>query len=499
MVVTKLHASFERFLLSPLHPLLFSIYFVFRLYVFNVHDIPLFNLLRPLLVSVLATAALFLLFYILVRKRHVAALLTSTLLLTFYLYGLAWELLPVKKTFTHAIIFALLWALLTLLLLARLGWGKYAHPKTDVIAGINLIVIVLLLFPTIQAVRYTLARSLPFPPKVRHVVVSGPPVSPPDIYYIILDSYPRIDVLMNEYGYDNSGFIQSLRDLGFYVAECSQSNYISTGLSLTSSLNLDYVQNLSDMFRPDEAELLGLFKLLDDNAVQETVSNMGYETISFGSGFLWTEWRDADVFITPPYGPMTEFETVVLDSSYARILDDLDIVNFDDIHAESFRARTHLVLESFDKLANAPGPKFVFIHLIVPHSPFAFDENGDPIAPDKIDASEGYIGQVKFVNKFILPGLKTLIQKSAIPPVIILQGDHGPLLEDNPAARMKILNAYYLPKGTEALYPAISPVNSFRVVFNSYFGAEFPLLEDVSYHSDRGKRYDFSVIPGTCP
>lgn len=149
-------------------------------------------------------------------------------------------------------------------------------------------------------------------------------------------------------------------------------------------------------------------------------------------------------------------------------------------------------------LASMTGPKFVFIHLIVPHPPYAFDENGNPIVGGSVDAKYGDLNQVKFINKFILPGLKTLIEESSTPPVIILQGDHGPMVEDNHPAELKILNAYYLPKGMEWLYPTISPVNSFRVVFNSYFGTSFPLLEDVSYYSDRYIRYDFSVIPNDC-
>ena len=40
-----------------------------------------------------------------------------------------------------------------------------------------------------------------------------------------------------------------------------------------------------------------------------------------------------------------------------------------------------------------------------------------------------------------------------------------------------ILNAYYLPGADpRVFYPTISPVNSFRVVFNTYFGASLPLL-----------------------
>jgi hypothetical protein len=115
------------------------------------------------------------------------------------------------------------------------------------------------------------------------------------------------------------------------------------------------------------------------------------------------------------------------------------------------------------------------------------------------DTRQAYLDQVKFVNKAILPGLKSLIEKSKTSPVIILQGDHGPTVKDDPSAGMKILNAYYLPEGSELLYPTISPVNSFRVVFNTYFGTDFPLLQDVNYFSDRDRSFDFSVVPNNCP
>ena len=49
-----------------------------------------------------------------------------------------------------------------------------------------------------------------------------------------------------------------------------------------------------------------------------------------------------------------------------------------------------------------------------------------------------------------------------------------------------ILNAYYLPGiGQGDLYPTISPVNSFRVVFNQYFGGKFPLLPDLSFQTKK--------------
>jgi hypothetical protein len=61
---------------------------------------------------------------------------------------------------------------------------------------------------------------------------------------------------------------------------------------------------------------------------------------------------------------------------------------------------------------------------------------------------------------------------------------------------MKILNAYFLPPNVEeVLYDQISPVNTFRLLFNQEFGADFDLLDDASYYSSSGKPYIFTVIP----
>ncbi len=61
---------------------------------------------------------------------------------------------------------------------------------------------------------------------------------------------------------------------------------------------------------------------------------------------------------------------------------------------------------------------------------------------------------------------------------------------------MKILNAYFLPGESDGLlYPSISPVNTFRVILNLYFGGQYPLLEDISLFSKYDDPYDFTLIP----
>jgi hypothetical protein len=499
-ITQKLSPAIEKFLVSPWHFLIFSAYFVFRLYDSNIQDAPFRDFVRPLLVSVLVALILFLFFGLLTRRRwHAAALMTTTLLFGFYLYATFWSVAEATRWFKQPETFAVLWGSLFILLVAWIGWKTPAKPDQSLLVGVNAVAIFLFLYPAIGILVYVLAFQVPFHSQVDHAVPAHPVESRPEIYYIILDAYARTDVLAEEYGLDNRAFIQSLKDLGFYVAECSQSNYESTPPSLTSSLNMDYLQNMSGTFNVNQKDLMDLFKLMDDNAVQETVSNFGYKTVNFASGFHLAEWHDADIFIAPPYGPMSEFETLLLQSTYARLLDDRDIVNFDEIKAERYRARTRLVLDSFDDVVRIPGPKFVFIHLIIPHAPFAFDPDGNPVAPDKVDGMTGYANQIQYISKAIIPRLKLLIEESSTPPVIILQGDHGPYLPPNYAAQLKNLNAYYLPEGSKALYPSITPVNSFRVVFNQYFDAGLPLLEDNSYYSRHERRFEFLPMPPTCP
>jgi hypothetical protein len=50
---------------------------------------------------------------------------------------------------------------------------------------------------------------------------------------------------------------------------------------------------------------------------------------------------------------------------------------------------------------------------------------------------------------------------------------------------MTILNAnYFFDHNYTALYPGITPVNTFRVILNIYFGASLPLLDDRSFFPD---------------
>jgi hypothetical protein len=236
---------------------------------------------------------------------------------------------------------------------------------------------------------------------------------------------------------------------------------------------------------------------------------MGYKTVNFATGFAWNELDDADVFVEPPpfTSGMSEFEGLFLRTTLGRYAIDFGLVDPDAVLGQLFRDRFNSVFDNMDDMANMPEPTFAYIHVISPHPPFVFDAEGNPTHPadfwddqQKYPAkkfTEGYTNQLTWLNKKTLDAIDTLLMESETPPIIILQGDHGPWMQPQDR-RMWILNAYYLPEHNDELYPTITPVNTFRVIFNAYFDGKYDILEDVSYFSPVPKLYNFSEIPNTC-
>ncbi len=175
------------------------------------------------------------------------------------------------------------------------------------------------------------------------------------------------------------------------------------------------------------------------------------------------------------------------------------------------------ILGTFSELGEIPeieGPKFVFAHIIPPHPPYFFGPNGENVRSTTIKMDgpvwlqkKNYLNQLTFVNKQLERLVEQVLSKSETPPIIIFQADHGSASTfygrsssgwDRPnrqmlGERMSIFSAYYLPdNGTVS--DSASPVNTFRHVFNSYFGADYELLPDRSYYSTYQKPYKFTDV-----
>lgn len=502
--------TLRRWFAVPWYPLAISAYPILTLLATNAGQVGSDAVIRPLIISVLFGALLFFLLWLFLRRIHKAAFLTALWLVLFFSYGHVYMYLETKYPDTNYT--SWLVAAWILLLVLALVW--VTRPRLTFIsaaATLNTVALALLVmagWQTLSEFQASSARALALPDAPIQTDLVRPD-NPPDVYFFLLDSYTRADLLQQAYGFDNSEFLNKLRQRGFFVAECSQSNYVRTEISLGSSLNMEYLQNLSDNFSPDSIKRGLLWDSLKHNAVRYNFENMGYETITVETEFDWLSIKDSDRYLSPPAisSGMTEFEGLFLRTTLARYAQGWGWVDPDHLMGVNARDRFNTVFNNIDDITRMPQPTFAYLHLVSPHPPFVFDANGNPTEPAAFWNErrlypaalyeKGYLNQVQFLNKKLLQAVDTILAESDVPPIIIFQGDHGPWLQPKDK-RMWILAAMYFPGHPEKPYSTITPVNMFRLVFNLYFGGKYELLKDVSYFSPVPKLYDFSVIPNEC-
>jgi len=489
----------------PYHPLLLAAFPVLQLAAHNIGQIDPGQALRPLLIALAAAALGLVILPLVVSNRKTAGLVLSLGLLLFFSYGHMYALLKLEPLAglglgRHRYLVP---AYAALLLLGLWTIRRSREHQATFTRGLNWIAAALLILPVVQIGSFLMRQSAASGTIAPEALpaVSTETARLQDIYYIILDMHTRSDALLKDLDFDNSAFIRDMRDQGFYVAECARSNYEETLSSLTSALNLDYLSRLRLQLAAEglgESEVRALMK---NSLVRRNLESLGYQTVAFQTGYIWSEMRDADVFLSLSGDPLllqrlTPFESLLLESSaYKLWLDSRYRALIAQFGAEDFPHRDHVelqlyILDQLPRIADIDGPTFTFAHVLIPHPPFVFGPDGEirtdpgfysgpqagPI--DEEYLREGYTGQVAFIDSRMSEIASEIIRASDPPPILIIQGDHGVSGHN----RLQILNMYYFPGVTDTgLYPNITPVNSFRVLFNAYFGAELELLPDHSF------------------
>ena len=489
------------------HPLLLGIYPSLAMLAANVGFTALSSIFHPLVFSILISLLIYLVVRAFVHQWEKASIISSILILVFFTFGHLYDLRKSARVLS-----------------IEIGRLRFLLPAILLIAALLILLVFkrdkkleqwnwLLFFGSMALVIVTAIRLISFSASaaVSKPVQSQPGTNLPDngstfsgpkrdVYYIILDKYTRDDYVLEDYGLDTSGFIKQLEDLGFYVAKCSQPNYPGTALSMASSLNYEYLIDLAPDLINSNSAWVNLAPYIQNSRARQFFESQGYKFITAETPFEWVEVKDADIFIKPQKVggalELTSFDTLFLKSTLLRPLFGISlpvnfkkVVTFERAHYE----RILYTLSQAKRIPEIPGPKFVYLHLIVPHAPYIFTPEGDFRVTE--DEKVGYVDNIRFIDNQIVPVVKEIIEKSAVPPVIILQGDHG-YDGDNMYA---ILNAYYLPEGGSAnLYPTITPVNSFRVVLDEYFGTDLGLLQDTTYTWKWEDVYDFGIFENTC-
>jgi hypothetical protein len=502
------------------YPFLIAAYPALALLAANAEQVRLAAVVRPLLFSLLLCAVLYALLAVILRHPERSAVLTCWWLLLFFAYGHVYNALQEVTLLGESLgrhrYLAVIWLLLAVLgaawILRRKEWGHSARV-------LNMASAVAVLLPVLQVILYVvqaglLSASAPSSPTLPEgqVLRAADGQELPDVYYIILDGYGRSDTLEQVYGFDNSAFRAGLQRLGFVLAECSQANYAQTELSIASSTNLEYLDALGKSFRPGTDNRLPLLPLIRSSAVRRSLEALGYRTVAFDTGYTFIDLQDADLYLSPRLGNgLAGFELLFLRSTAGLIVLDsatlLPRLLAPGLHhpQAEHRERVLFALDELGSLGSQPGPKYVYAHIVSPHEPFVLGANGEPSDAPAVPGEAGvdwevqaYADQARYISRRMLAALESLIVGSTRPLVIILQADHGPSWSSQ-SGRMAILNAYRFPGAKQAIMPGISPVNSFRVLFNSLFGTTFSLLPDASYFSTYPAPFDFTMVPPSCP
>jgi hypothetical protein len=519
---------------SILHSFLFAIYPIIELLSHNAGEIQFSEIYRSLIVSILLTGMLLLLLKLFFKEWERSSLILTGILIFFFSYGHLYSFLK-SMEIGGFVLGRHRWMLplagLILYIWIWFVWRRLKDPR-GFVRFFNFMG-VLLLIPSTYTILSTGFRQFGEDAASSRIASAAQEVKAdvrPDIYYIILDGYGRSDVIKELYNYDNSGFLDFLKSRGFFIADGSHSNYNQTALSLASSMNLKYINYFSETLGVDTKKRFEVAQLIKRNLIRELLEARGYRFVSFETGYERTEIRSADFYWSASSDAVPQitairsisaFESLLLESTAFRAVFDVIILSQESLRKivldSEYKAHRERVLYTFSRLddvAEMDGDFFVFAHIVSPHPPFVFDSNGEAVTPARAyriadgnyypgtrdEYLKGYRDQVIFVNKQLEAVIDQILSKSNPPPVIIIQGDHGPgayLVWDSPEKsnldeRFGILNAYYFPGGDQGwLYPTVTPVNTFRIVLNRFFDEDYKLLEDESYFSPWMRPYDF--------
>lgn len=480
--------------------LLVSVYPILMLAGANIDEVIFFDILMPLILSLILSLIFYLILLRFTKDSYKSSLITLLSIIFFYFYGHIFYGYISGIHFGEITIgrhrfFFPLWVFVYLISVFFIVRSRKKLKAAFVFFNyLSLMLVISATVPIVYGMSsYLFNKSHNEMTNNNRTQVVNPKTlnSMPSIYYIILDGYASFKTYKDVYNFDNSDFKESLENQGFFVADQSLANHSYTYLSLSSSLNMTYMDWLGsedDSLVKKNARELG--DSISNNKVARMLKSKGYKYITFDSGYS-TSSTSSIADLNVPCAPLSEFEKVLIKTT---LLDPFFL----------YGGVRDTILCQFDMIPRVAktNTSFVFSHIIAPHPPFVFDSNGKNVGMNSglnpWSDRNAYVEQTKFVNKKILEMVSEIKKNSKVDPIIIIQSDHGPAslgteqmlnpTHDLLKERMRILNAYYLPNAIkQRLYKEITPVNSFRIILSDLLKIDLPILEDKSWFTPIGQ------------
>jgi hypothetical protein len=332
----------------------------------------------------------------------------------------------------------------------------------------------------------------------------------PSIHMLLLDGYPRADVLA-KVGFDNREFLDALRERGFDVYDNSLSNYDLTPFSLLSMLSLQHIDAIESVQLTAVSETAAeqarrMTRALLDPPIFDALEEIGYATRLLTADVVSVTIGGADV--TWNAGTANNFELDALQRTPLAGL--LEVFGFAIGQHRSDVERTVAMW------ADAPAtPTFTFAHVVSPHSPFFYGVGGVAAAsPPCYPASCQLYHQepegsgwptdefwrrmgdhLRVLNRLVLDRVDELVASDP-GGVVVLLSDHGMSGEDE-LDRFRNLIIARTPGHPELLGDAPTPINVLPRVLNAYLGSDLPIRPDTLYrHGDGASWLSVEQVQG---
>lgn len=500
--------SLTKLMTFPIYPMLFIWWMWLSIFSTNYNQVSLSEVYRSAFFTFIIGVGFLLCIKLLnPQKRDKAGAILLLVILCLTLYGNSYEAMNnISPVRVRDLIFVPIWCLVFAFPIVILLFTKLASRELTII--LNSGAFVLLILPVFGILMREVNSLQDVSIKVPVVTLPEPTSSTsanyPDIYFLIFDRYASQKTLKKVYGFDNSKFLKKLSDKGFYIVRESRANYTKTAHSLAATLNMQHLTEIWPQPRKASDEWQPLYKMTNYNVVTSILKSKQYFYSHFGS--WWQPTRNnprADYsFQVEVISWANEFETVLLEPLLVT-----RILNYVLGRPPNARDAQYLrVNEKFKQLGEIQDrkePNFVFAHMLTPHDPYVFYPDGGFKSANeaaRMPEIENYRDQIIYTNYKILELVDILLARSP-QPIIILQADEGPFPKnyrlskkskevfdwktatpDEFQQKFGILNAIYFPdRDYQRFYDAITPINTFPVIFNKYFEMNIKLLEDRSY------------------
>ena len=500
-----------------LHPILLAIFPILSIFSYNVRELSFQEIFLPLFLVLAFTVGIWISLRYILKNTRKSAFIISLLLVLFFSFGHVYNLVD-DVTIDGLDIGKSRYLLVPFLI--SLVVGVYYFIRTNrklnnATTITNFITITIILIVSVNiGTSYitnnenfyddkTIVNSF-FPMlDTESAFTQSDKSELPDVYYIILDGYAGTNSLKEFSGFDNQKFVRFLNDREFYVHPQSYSNYPTTPTSMAATLNMQYVNQLADIVGSDLNDMHPTFKIIQENLVMKYFKSKGYTLIGYNTGILHLDETKIFDF------HYCEDDTLLDNKVISSMLHQSIIGYFvEKVRYQEYRDDILCAFSELPEIKDIDEPTFLYAHFNMPHAPFIFSANGEPFVPARQSnlGSSGnvddYINYLKFTNMKIQKLVERLLDTDE-PPIIIIQSDHGSgfgIDWENPTdvmlkEKMSNFQAFYLPNGDSSLMSeATTPVNIFRVLFNSYFNENYEILTDKIFWVLWNKPYDFTDI-----